>query len=156
MDMRVRVDGPWLAVLLIGLGAWFLVREVFALGPWFAPATLAVLTAAAAAAWLITGRRLRWLTAAWLLGAWTAYKALDAYLTGGLPFAFFFAFLGLGFLGVYVLAVRPALWPLVPASLLLGLATLLWMISVGLTLAPYLVPVALIAYGAWLLTRRRG
>lgn len=153
--MEIRVEGPWLALFLLGLGAWFLLRAVLNPGPWFAPATLGALALAAAAAYGAGGRRLRWLTAAWLLGAWAAYQGLDAYLPGGMSGAYFFAFLGFGFLGLYATGTRPALWPLLPASLLLGLATLVWMLNMGLALAPYLLPVLLMAYGGWLLVRGR-
>lgn len=155
MDVRARVDGPWLALALIGLGGWFLIREVFGLGAWFAPATLGALALACLAAYLTAWRRQRWLAGAWLLGGWALYLALDAYLPGGLPFPFFFAFLGLAFLGLYACGARPAFWPLLPASLLLGVATFLWMLSVGLTLLPYLLPLGLVGYGIWLLARQR-
>ncbi len=155
MHRLVRFDAPWLALVLVAVGSWFLIREIFELGAWFGPATLAALAVVSLLRWLSGGRQQRWLAAGWLLGAWAIYLALDATLAGGMPFAFFFAFLGLAFLGLYACGARPAFWPLVPTSLFLGLATVVWMFTVGLTLLSYLLPLGLIAYGGWLLMRWR-
>ncbi|MFO7173056.1 MAG: hypothetical protein DIU70_008855 [Bacillota bacterium] len=156
--MRLEIDSHrrWLPYLLIGLGLWWLVEVLWRPGPWFGAGALGLLAATLAGAYRWRERRWEYLTGAWLLGAWAAYILLDGYLPGGLPFAFFFAFLGLGFLGVYATGTRPAMWPLIPGAFLLGLATFLWVLTLGVQLAPYLLPFLLVAAGFWLLRRGAG
>ncbi|BDG62292.1 hypothetical protein [Caldinitratiruptor microaerophilus] len=144
---------PWLALLMLGLGLWLLVREVFGLGPWFGPATLGALAAYFAFLYIRRERRLEWLVAAWLLGMWALYLALGIVLGGPLPFAFFFVLLGLGFMGVYATGTRPATWPVMAASALFALGTIVWVLGIGLALLPYVLPLVLIGYGIWLLRR---
>lgn len=150
MRFEVDIGGRWLSYVLIGVGLWWLVRSWWQPGPWYSGATLGVLALGLGLAYRLRERRWSYLTGAWLLAAWAVYLLLDAYLLGGLPFAFFFAFLGLAFFGVYAFGTRPALWPVLPGSLLLGLATVLWVLSVGFQLAPYLLPLLLVAGGIWL------
>jgi Putative adhesin len=75
--------------------------------------------------------------------------------SGGL----FFVLLGLGFVAIYVLGMRPlAVWPLVPGAILVGLGLVMLGVS---SLAPlaslsWIVnfwPVALVLLGVWLLFR---
>lgn len=153
--IRFQYQGPWLAVLLLAVGLWLLVREVFGFGPWFAVASLGTLAGYYAFQYMWRERRLEALVAAWLLGMWALYVALGALLGARLPVAFFFVLLGFGFVGVYLTGTRPATWPLLLASGFFALATIVWVLGLGLALAPYLLPVLLIGYGVWLLREHR-
>lgn len=155
--VSVNLGSLSLGLLLVLAGFWFLAREFFGLGPWFAPATLASLAGVCAGAWLGT-RSVSWLTGAFFLGSWALYKALDVYFGGTLPYSFLPAFWGLGFMLLYAVATRPLRWPLVPASLLLGLATVMYVVGVGIETAKYWAPAALVLWGIYMIVRasRRG
>lgn len=140
-------------LLLVLAGVWFVVRDLFQLGPWFAPATLLTLTAGAVIGWIVS-RRTRWLTASFFLGSWTLYKALDAWWFGGtLPGSFLPAFWAFGFLLLYQFGTRPFRWPLFLAGPLLTLATVMYVVSVGIFTAKYWIPGALVVWGIYLILR---
>lgn len=142
-----------LAWLLVAVGLWYLTKSLLDLGAWFMPATVSVLALWPLASFVRT-RRLEHFVGLCLLLSWAAYGWLGFVLPEGLPLAFFFVFLGLGFIAVYALATRPLMWPLLPAALLLGLGTFFWVLGMGLAHAPFLIPVALIAWGLWILSRQ--
>lgn len=140
-------------LLLMLVGIWFLVRELFNLGPWFAPATLATLTVGACAAWLVA-RQTRWLTATYFLASWTTYKALDVWwFAGTLPGSFLPAFWAFGFLLLYQFGTRPFRWPLFLSGVLMIVATALYVVSVGIGTARYWVPLALVLWGVYVIVR---
>jgi hypothetical protein len=82
---------------------------------------------------------------------------LSPALSGGM----FFVFLGLGFLASYAIAARPqAVWPIVPAMLLIGFGAFVQATTFGVPFAEYwwlaqYWPLSLVAVGAWLLLRDR-
>jgi hypothetical protein len=153
----MRYDSAHVGAVSVGLllmlaGLWFMAREFLGPGPWFVPATLAVLTAASFAGWAVT-RRVSWLTGLFFLLSWTAYKALDVWFGGKLPYSFLPAFWGIGFMVLYTVGTRPYRWPLIPASLLLGLATVMYVVGVGIETARYWVPAALLLWGLYMIVR---
>lgn len=142
---EISIHPVWLpGLLLVLLGGFLFVRQMFALGFWVWPT---VLTAAGGAYLFAHYRhgRLGDLTGACLLLAWAAYAWIDSYIP--LPFSLWFAFLGLGFFAVYYLGTKPLQWPLLPGGLLLALSTFFWVVGVTFSLARYLIPLLLIALG---------
>lgn len=154
MRFEMRLGSAWVGALLVAVGGWFLLRGALGLGPWFMAATLTVLALGFAAAWAARRREghLAW---ACVFASWAAYVAVGSAVPGGLGFPYFLAFLGAGFILLYLLRGRQSVWAVVPGYLLLGLGGVLAVFSLGLSLAPYWVPALLIAYGVWLLRRPR-
>lgn len=145
--------GLSLGAALVMAGVWFLVREVFQPGPWFAPATLAALAAVAALVWAAT-RSLSWLTGFFFAASWALYKALDVWwFEGTLPGSFLPAFWAFGFMMLYAVGTRPFRWPLIPAGALIAIATVMYVIAVGVETARYWVPAALVLWGVYVLVR---
>lgn len=158
--LRLEITPLSLALFLVALGLWQLVKNVWHLGWGFTAGTLAVL---ALVSWGLHLRRrdsIIYLLGGWLLVAWALFAVVAGLLGSLLPGALWLSFLGLGFLIFYALHTRPVTWPLIPAVVLgaLGvvLALLFTAISLTLRFAYVLVPLALIAWGlSWLLKRKR-
>lgn len=151
--LSLHVGALSVGLLLVLAGLWFLIRELFHLGPWFAPATLATLTVGALAAWLVS-RQVRWLALTFFLSSWTLFKALDAWwFAGTLPGSFLPAFWAFGFLLLYRFGTHPFRWPLLLANLLLTVATVMYVVSVGIGTARYWVPAALVFWGVYMIVR---
>jgi|GEM_PF-4364940 len=156
MYINFRFNPIWMGALLVFLGVWFVAREVFHVGPWFGPVSLAVMALASAVGHFVTRRAFGWLMLVYVFGSWAAFASLDVLLAYRLPGSFLPAFWGLGLMAYYALHTRPNRWPLIPATILLGVATVLYVISVGVRTAPYWIPVLLIIWGLSTLFRRRG
>ncbi|MBV9354986.1 MAG: hypothetical protein JO023_05610 [Chloroflexi bacterium] len=92
------------------------------------------------------------------LGAFSGVEALRPIESRG---GVFFLCLGLGFASIYVIGARPhALWPLLPAALLIVVALLFFGLSVAAALAPWawlvnIWPLLLVVLGLWLMLRDR-
>jgi hypothetical protein len=152
--VRVVVSSYSFGLMLLAVGIWLLLKSALGLGWYFTAGTLAVLALVAWCYYLVK-KEMGYVVAGWLLVAWAAYAALDGLLLGQLPGSAWLVFLGIGFLVVYGLHTRPGRWPLIPASILLGLGTFFWVVGTALrwtfALAPYLLPALLVAWGVWLL-----
>lgn len=123
-------------VILIGLGTAFLIGRV-------------------------TTGRMGYAVPAGLLMALGVYVSVPA-LTNGQPTwggGWFFVLLGLGFALAYVIGLRPsAIWPLFPATILIGLGLMLFGFTAIAPLASlsWIVsfwPIALVVLGLWLMFR---
>ena len=146
------------ALILIALGLVFLAGNVLTIG---GGALFLGLGAAFLVARILTGAYGLAVPAGILLG-FGAYVSLEEARilpadTGG----WFFLLLGLGFLAVYIIGLRPAaVWPLFPAAILMAFgAMLMGLVQVEpfaqlVWLGAYW-PLILVAIGLWLLVRDR-
>jgi hypothetical protein len=149
---------PTVAVILIALGALFLAVNLFG-----APveAIFLALGVAFAFARAATGRHGLAVPAGILLG-FGAYVLFTTYWrvpdTRG---AWFFLFLGLGFLASYVIGARySVVWPLVPAAALIGFGAMLlaWVDLLSFAQLPWMGqywPLLLIVFGLWIIVSTR-
>jgi hypothetical protein len=146
------------ALILIALGGVFLLGNVVPIGG----ATLFLgLGMAFLVARFVTQNYGLAVPAGILLGFGSFVALSEAGLLPGDDGGWFFILLGLGFLAVYVIGLRPsAVWPLFPAAvltafgaMLLGLVNL-WPLAQFAWLASYW-PLILIGVGLWLLVRDR-
>lgn len=153
-----RRDNWWLpGVILVALGIVFLIANLglVTLGG----ATLFLgLSAVFLLARFLSGSY-GFAVPAGLLAGFGSYLALVE--NGVLPEhgGWFFILLGLGFVAVYIIGLRPAaIWPFFPAAALIGFGALLeglvaaWPLAALAWVASYW-PLALIAVGLWLLVR---
>jgi Toastrack DUF4097 len=151
----------FLPLALITLGIVFLLSNLV---PDFGHGALIVFGLGAAfAVGRVTTARYGYAVPAGLLMAIGAYILLHEYdiqgLRGASSAGLFFVLLGLGFVAVYAIGLRPAsIWPLFPAVILVGLGlVLLGVTSLGplasLSWIASYWPVALVVLGAWLLFR---
>ncbi len=154
-----RSGGVVAGLILITLGI------VVLFGTWF-PAGGAWLflglAAAFALARVLTGRAGYAVPAGVLLGfgafVWvTETGLLSATDSGGM----FFVFLGLGFLATYAIGARPqAVWPVVPALLLIGFGAFVQATTFGFPFGQFwwlaqFWPLSLVLLGVWFLVRDR-
>jgi hypothetical protein len=158
---RPRRDTRWLpGLLLIALGVVLLIANL----GWvrLGGATLFLgLSAAFLLARFLSGSY-GFAVPAGILAGFGSYVALEE--AGALPGdhgGWFFILLGLGFVAVYVIGLRPAaIWPFFPAAALIGFGVLLeglvaaWPLAALAWVASYW-PVVLVAAGLWLLVRDR-
>lgn len=154
--MYVRLGRTTMGIVLVLIGAWFIVKLVLHPGPWFAGATWVLLTLLASAYAAYT-RAPGWVLVAFLSAGTAAYAFADAYL--GLPGSFYFVFLALGCFGLYQFVTRPFRWPLYLAAVLLGMATVFFIMGIAIRFALYLLPLLLLIWGVSLLLQsgpRRG
>jgi hypothetical protein len=156
---RPRRDGRVVAALiLIALGLVFLAGNLLPIGGGL---LFLGLGAAFALARFLTGNYGFAVPAGILLGFGAFVAQEEAGLLPGDGGGWFFVMLGLGFLAVYLLGLRPrAIWPLFPAAVLLafGAALLGLLPTASLAVLAWLGllwPVILIAAGLWLLLRDR-
>jgi hypothetical protein len=154
----VRPGAQVAAEILIALGIFFLLANVFGLG---GEAILLALGLAFLMARVTTGRYGFAVPAGLLLGL-GAYVTLQQYgLLAGDDGGWALIFLGGGFLAAYVIGVRPgAVWPVIPAAILGGIGVVLLGAPLVAPLASYAWiasywPLALIALGGWFLIRDR-
>lgn len=149
--------GAGLILIALGIVALF--------GTWF-PAGGAFLFLGLGAAFLVaralTGRSGYAVPAGILLGfgafVWLSDAGMLSRAGSG---SIFFVCLGLGFLAVYAIAARPqAVWPVIPAIVLIGFGALIQATTFGVPYAQFwslaqFWPLSLVAIGAWLLLRDR-
>lgn len=148
------------AVILIVLGIVFLIGNLTPL-PFTGALLFLGLGTAFLLARLLTGVYGLAVPAGVLLG-FGSYLALEEFpLLTTARGGWFFIMLGLGFLAVYMIGLRPQLiWPLFPAAVLTGFGVVLEGILEPALLAPLAPlaaywPVWLIALGLWLIARDR-
>jgi hypothetical protein len=145
-------------LLLIAVG-------LFALATYLLPAAGAALFVVLGAAFAIgrfwTGRYGYAVPAGILLGFGAFVVLSGAHRLPTDPGGWFFAMLGLGFVGTYVIGGRAErVWPLYPAAVLLGIGALAIAAPAPAVLAGFLwmlpySPLLLVLLGAWLLWRDR-
>jgi hypothetical protein len=151
----------FLPLALITLGVVFLLSNLV---PDFGHGALIVFGLGAAfAVGRVTTGRYGYAVPGGILMAIGAYILLHEYdvqgVRGASSAGLFFVVLGLGFVAVYAIGLRPAsIWPLFPAAVLVGLGlVLLGVTSLGplasLSWIASYWPVALVVLGAWLLFR---
>lgn len=155
-DVYIRIGNTGLGLILLGIGIWWAARNLLGVGPWFTGALWAALTVTAAVMYL-NSRRTRWLTAAYLAAAVTAYEVLDITLGGVLPGSLVLVFLGAGFAAVYQFATRPANWPLVAGAFVAAIGVASLLLSIAFMQARYVIPAVLVIWGVYTLwTNMRG
>lgn len=155
------LSGPLLgALILIGLGLLLLIGNFVSLGggAFFLGLGLAFLIAR------IVTRQCGLAVPAGILLGFGAYLALTetrAVPQGTDSGGWFFICLGLGFVAVYLIGLRPGvIWPFFPAGILLGFGVSLlglidgWPLAQWAGLALYW-PIVLVVVGLWLLIRGR-
>jgi len=151
----------FIPLALITLGVVFLLGNVIQ-GPGRGGLVLLGLGAAFAIGRLTTGRY-GYSVPAGILLAIGCYVSVGAMFGSG-PLqnsGWFFVLLGLGFVLVYVLGMRPAaVWPLFPATVLIGLGLILfgWASAAPLASFAWIAsywPAALVLLGVWLLFREQ-
>lgn len=152
MEVRLGCGPAALGWVLLVAGGWFLLKRTVDPGPWVLPSILTAAALALAVA-AIRQRRTDTYTTACLLAGWAVYAWLDGYLAGGLPFSLLLGFLGLGLLLAYasIRPIQPVL--LLPAALLLGAATVLYIVGASVSLLRPYLPYVLVALGAYLVWR---
>jgi hypothetical protein len=151
-------SAPVVALILIALGALFLAVNLFG-----APveAIFLALGVAFAAARAATGRYGLAVPAGILLGFGGYVLATTYWHVPDTRGAWFFLFLGLGFLASYIIGARLAVaWPLVPAGVLIAfgavlLASIDLLSFVRMTWISQYWPLLLIAFGAWIIVSAR-
>ncbi|HEY3061052.1 MAG TPA: DUF4097 family beta strand repeat-containing protein [Chloroflexota bacterium] len=158
---RSALSRSFIPLALITLGVVFLLGNMVQ-GPGRGGLVLLGLGAAFAIGRLTTGRY-GYSVPAGILLAIGSYVSLTALIgSGPLPNSgWFFLLLGLGFVLVYVLGMRPpAIWPLFPATVLIGLGLILfgWASAAPLASFAWLAsywPAVLVLVGVWLLFREQ-
>jgi hypothetical protein len=144
---------------LITLGVFFLLGNMIQ-GPGRGGLIMLGLGVAFAIGRVTTGRYGYSVPAGILIAIGTYVSAQE--IVGPLPLqssGWFFVLLGLGFVLSYVIGMRPsAIWPLFPATVLIGLGLLLfgWAASAPIASLAWIVgywPIALVLVGVWLLFR---
>lgn len=156
---RSVLSRSFVPLALITLGVFFLLGNLIQ-GPGRAGLIMLGLGAAFAIGRVTTGRYGYSVPAGILIAVGSYVSAQE--IVGPLPLqssGWFFVLLGLGFVLSYVIGMRPrAIWPLFPATVLIGLGLLLfgWAASAPIASFAWIVgywPIVLVLVGVWLLFR---